>query len=524
VKRLDASGRKTLVAVLAVAAAAFVPLALGSSEGVPGSLALSFGDQGTVVTPVGKFDASAFAIKVLPNGKLIALGRVAKNQDSTTDDFLLARYQRSGKLDPAFGSDGLVQTDFGRDYAAGFALALQRDGKIIAAGDNGYSHPKPYCGFALARYLPKGQLDPRFGDGGKVTTDFGTVRSCAVIRAVAVQRNGKIVAAGYNANLYDGFLIARYLPSGSLDRSFGRSGIVHTRFDICSCEADALALQSNGMILVGGSGSPKDEAGGFALVRYRRNGSRDPSFGDHHGEVFTAFGTARDNQSYISGLALQPNGMIVAAGTSWHPNYAGGGPSNFALARYKRSGTLDHTFGSRGTRETRIPGGDGYAQADGVVRQPDGSIIVAGSSATYTAGRDFAVARYLPNGSLDPDFGTVTTDIAGGNDYAWGLIIQPGGRIVLAGQSNARGKVTDRLALAGYSRGPLRCLVPPTAGKPLVAARRLLRRGRCLVGRIWRRTSPGIGGGRVISERPKAGRTLPHGGRVNLVVSKGKRR
>jgi uncharacterized delta-60 repeat protein len=96
-----------------------------------------------------------------------------------------------GDLDPTFGSGGKVTTDFSGSDNVAQAIALQPDGKIIAAGSAG---PYPLVDFALARYNGDGSLDSTFGSGGKVTTDFfGSVDGA---NGVALQTDGKIVAAG----------------------------------------------------------------------------------------------------------------------------------------------------------------------------------------------------------------------------------------------------------------------------------------------------------------------------------------
>ena len=150
-----------------------------------------------------------------------------------------------GDLDPTFGVGGKVTTDFG-GYDSANALVLQPDGKLVAAGVRSTSD----LDFALARYLPDGSLDPTFGVGGKVTTDFG---SSDVASALVLQPDGKLVAAG--GVQFDGpgdFALARYLPDGSLDPTFGVGGKVTTDFGGID-GASALVLQPDGKLVAAGS-------------------------------------------------------------------------------------------------------------------------------------------------------------------------------------------------------------------------------------------------------------------------------
>src|SRR5262245_38181584 len=166
-----------------------------------------------------------------------------------------------GDLDVTFGSGGIVITGFGGGYDFANALALQSDGKIVAAGEtrSGLSGPR---NFALARYNIDGSLDTTFGGGGKVTTAISGGAA-----SVALQSDGKILAAGGTTT---GFALVRYNIDGSLDSTFGSGGkVVQTGFSGFSI---GLVLQPDGKIVVSGARS-----GDFALARYNGDGSPDPT-------------------------------------------------------------------------------------------------------------------------------------------------------------------------------------------------------------------------------------------------------
>jgi uncharacterized delta-60 repeat protein len=393
----------------------------------PGDLDSSFGTGGKVVTDIaGQLD-EAFAVAVQAGGKLVAAGRADESDVSALGDFALVRYLPDGTLDPGFGVAGKVKLDFtgaGGDDQVN-ALAVQGDGKLVAAGH-------ALDDWALARFIPDGTLDPSFGAGGKVATALG-----GQIRALAVQGDGKLVAAGTAGS---DFALARYLPDGSLDVGFGTGGIVRTEFPgVLFAEAHALAVQGDGkLVAVGTAGS---EA--FALARYNPDGTLDPRFGNG-GIVSTAFGGFFNEANAV---AVQENGKIVAAGQNF------GATSDFALARYRTNGTLDPDFGAGGMVTTGFAAG---GIATGLVVQADGKLVAAGTADVGTGqGPDFALVRYRPNGSLDPNFGIsgkVTTDFGGGIDRSNALTMQADGRLVAAGSPNNVSGFGSDFGLARYLR------------------------------------------------------------------------
>ena len=277
-----------------------------------GTLDSTFGDAGTVLTDFGggSFDfANALAIQA--DGKLVVAG---DSRGGGSFDFALARYLPDGTLDSTFGDAGTVLTDFGSEnFDFANALAIQADGKLVVAG---VSHNSDSSDFALARYLPNGTLDSTFGDAGKVLTDFnGSIDS---VSAVTLQPDGKLVVAGGSGNCCDfiinDFALARYRPDGTLDSTFSDDGKVLTDFNRGSDEgALTLALQPDGKLVVAGL----SEASGsedFALARYLPNGTLDATFGGD-GTVLTDF----DGGSSDTGIALaiQPrDGRLVVAGRS----------------------------------------------------------------------------------------------------------------------------------------------------------------------------------------------------------------
>jgi len=268
-----------------------------------------------------------------------------------------------------------------------------------------------------------GDLDPTFGVGGTVTTAIGADIDGA--RALVLQPDGKLVAAGFCfiGATFD-FCLARYNPDGSLDPTFGVGGTVTTAIGTGFDVALALVLQPDGKLVAAGicfNGATFD----FCLARYNPDGSLDPTFGVG-GTVTTAIGADIDE---ALALVLQPDGKLVAAGICFN-----GATFDFCLARYNPGGSLDPTFGVGGTVTTAI--GADIEEALALVLQPDGKLVAAGAC-FIGATEDFCLARYNPDGSLDPTFGvggTVTTAIGTGLDAALALVLQPDGKLVAAGE------------------------------------------------------------------------------------------
>jgi uncharacterized delta-60 repeat protein len=265
-----------------------------------------------------------------PDGKIVIGGYTSSATPLASPAFALARLRTDGTLDPQFGSGGLAQTDLGGDDWI-FALALQPDGKILAAGVTGSpaSHD-----FALVRYNANGSLDTAFGTGGKVRTDFSGREDRPA--AVAVQKDGKILVAGLSSptsapNSPPQMALARYTSAGKLDTTFGTGGKVATDFGGRTDGIHGIAVLTNGKIVAGGEANATSFGSGdgvFGLARYTANGQLDTTFGTG-GKVTTQLG---DRGSRATSLAVQADGRIVLGGHVFSTNPAQG--TAFGLARY----------------------------------------------------------------------------------------------------------------------------------------------------------------------------------------------
>jgi uncharacterized delta-60 repeat protein len=421
----------------------FQDLVLTRYHSADGSLDQSFGTAGVVFTDFGAGSrTTAAGVAIQSTGKIIAAGSVTFTSGGTVAGFGVARYTSNGILDGRFGTGGKVITNVaGPSSDLTAAEAIQPDGKIVVVGTATVFGPDGAFDeeFALTRFNSDGSVDTHFGSNGSVLTDFGTGTNEAA--DVVIEPNGKILVAGtvegtINGEFVQDFALAQYNSDGSLDRRFGSGGVVLTAFGPDSeSTAASMALQSNGKIVVVGTASGFDsddnEFQNFALARYNSNGSLDSSFGTG-GKLLTSFGA--DTPVTAVGVAIQPNGAIIVAGSANDPDTFN---DEFALARYSKNGGLDASFGTGGL-VTMSFGADDGADIGGVALETNGRIIVAGNVEDFdNETTDFTLVSFNPDGSLDQGFGTggvVTTDFGSETQaFAAGVVIQPDGKIVVAG-------------------------------------------------------------------------------------------
>ena len=385
---------------------ALSPLALAAG----GELDPTFDGDGRVTLDLGAADESAVDVAVQPDGKIVVLG-------TTGMSAVLARYTSTGALDTTFDGDGfLVFTSLHPS-----ALALQPDGKIIVAGTAN-------ADFALARFKDDGTPDDSFDGDGLASADFVN-HSNDIGRGVALQSDGKIVVGGSSdANHELGTVtVARFKGDGTLDDSFYNHGF---RGWCCmNSYATAVAIQTNGKIVVAGSTGVFSHTPRFFVSRLKTNGTRDSSF-SNDGQLQTKFGA----EAHGLDVAVQADGRVVVAGSVGAFKH-----SDFALARYTSSGKLDTTFSGDGKRRMDFSGG--ADEALGLVIQPNGRIVAAGFAAPlhHPSDADFGLARYRSNGSLDLSFSANGKQRVrfGTNDQDSGFAVarQADGKLVVAGQA-----------------------------------------------------------------------------------------
>jgi uncharacterized delta-60 repeat protein len=375
--------------------------------GPPGSLDPSFGGDGVVTTDVSEGFDTASAVAVQRDGRIVAAG-------GATDDTALVRYRPDGRLDPSFGSGGIVVTPLSDALDMASDVLVQRDGRILVAGLSVGSHQD----IAVVRYRADGRLDRSFGTGGVVVTDVAGGADSA--GGVAVQRDGRIVVGGSVSPSPTGgsaIGVARYLPDGRPDPSFGDGGLVVVGSGGPALGGDDVAVDGAGRIVVAGS-----SLDGLLAARLLADGTPDPSFGGGDGLAPASFGRFTS----AGGLALGPDGTIVLAGQVIVDTR---GPWRVGVARLLADGSLDPSFGTAGTVTTEVTGRDG---ANDVLVQPGGSVLAVGE-----AQGEVLLVRYTAAGGLDPAFGggdgVATAGTPEGADAGRGAALHPGHRVVVGG-------------------------------------------------------------------------------------------
>ena len=401
-----------------------------SSYGQPGTLDSTFGTNGIVTTPVTGLTNFANAIAIQADGKVIAVG--------VGDGMVVLRYNANGTLDTSFNGTGRAA------QTAGDALgvAIQPDGKIVVVGNNG---DLANVDIKVVRYNANGTLDTSFDGDGFVVTPVGEGTDQAY--SVVIQSDGKIVASGRsdsNPVFVTSFAMVRYNADGSLDTTFDNDGKVIVPGP-GNAIGDSLALQTDGKIVVAHNVFVSSTFSySLAVLRYNTNGSLDTSFATS-GSLSTVVGTNVE----FAALAIQPDGKIVVACSSYTSNAAG---YDFWVVRYLGGGALDETFGNNGLVTTPIGAGAAFDVPKSVAIQANGKIVVGGKS-PIVSNNNFAAVRYNRNGSLDAKWGNggiVTTDVGGDADIINAIAIQRNGRIVAAGESNVATPSTRKFALVRY--------------------------------------------------------------------------
>ncbi len=378
-----------------------------------GDLDPGFGTNGKVITDFNGANDVANNVFVQADKKIVVAG-------TSNDVFALAKYNSDGSLDTSFGTNGKTTNSFGGSI---FSTIQQTNGKFVVAGTT-----SDFKLFLVARYNLNGSIDSSFGDNGKVTTAFSPDGQSAFIKNIVQQKDGKILALGENQpgpSFTSDLALARYNLDGSLDTSFGTGGKV-IRLGAGEEDAGAIILQNDGKFVVTGGVPIFREPNTLPVLdRYNSNGTFDISL-----PVLPLGG--------IGKATVQSDGKIIVLSGGFVSSNLDGttlvNPGN--ISRYNPDGTLDNSFGTNG----RVPY-RGVGTAEGIVVQNDGKIIVAGTNQAAALPsendkpRNFAITRYNSNGTLDNTFGdngSIISDLSIAVKFG-GIKLQSDGSIVLVG-------------------------------------------------------------------------------------------
>jgi uncharacterized delta-60 repeat protein len=391
----------------------------------------SFGDDGVVRVELAGRSATFHDLALGTGDRIVALGDAGPTNHPDTDP-LVVRFLPDGSLDPAFGEHGVALVQRPGSIENMRAVVAQPDGRIVIAGGSDGD-------FILQRFRHDGSLDPTFGSHGTVTTDLGGSDWAA---SLVLLPGGSLLAGGFSVQSSYDVALARYLPNGDLDPTFGHDGLVVTDLDGGLEQAVEVLVQTDGRIVVAGSRlSPVGAEWDFLVLRYDAAGRLDPDFGQG-GVTQIDFADAESpypSYDYAYAAALQPDGRILVGGVA-NDGTAG---HDFGLVRLEPDGSVDETFGESGRQVSdfsfAVPGSySDFIQA--LTLEPDGGILAGGTILlAFDGGYGvFALARYTNDGELDSTFGNgglLVEDMGHPSTGVFGAQRQADGRVLLTGGS-----------------------------------------------------------------------------------------
>jgi uncharacterized delta-60 repeat protein len=425
---------------------------VGLAAANAGALDTSFSSDGKRLQSFGNGSNTDEAFAVATDSQNRVVVGGYSVQTGGNYDFAIARYTPEGSLDTSFSSDGKRIQSFGNGTNIDEAYGVAIDSQDRPVVV-GYSIQTGGTGydFAIARYTTTGNLDSSFSGDGKQTVDFGGVD---MPFGVAIDSQGRIVVAGASTagDGYD-FAVARLLSDGSLDSSFSSDGKRLQSFDNGTLldQALAVATDSQDRVVATGYSARSSDPGDSDFAIARYTTS---------GSLDTSFSTdGKRLQSFGNGdefdigrgVAIDAQNRVVAEGAT---HQTSGNSFDFALARYTTSGGLDSSFSGDGKQLVEFEGGSGYA----VAIDSQGRIVAAGIAASFAGGGDFGIARLLSNGSLDNSFSgdgkrLQSFDNGTDSDTARGVAIDSQDRVVAAGPSLQDGGADKDFAIARFLGG-----------------------------------------------------------------------
>jgi len=371
-----------------------------------GSSDLTLAPQGRIFYPLSGGDDFGRAILTLSDGKLLMAG-------SSGENTYVQRLLADGEVDTSFSTQGRRTFSLGSGIDSVRALAMTTDGKLVVAGRKFESG---IWKTALARLNSDGTDDVSWGTGGRVLSSL--LGADWMVESIAVMPDRAVVVAGSRVvgGLRD-VTLARFLPNGSPDNSFGVAGVVTSIISANDDEATSLIVIDN-KILVGGR-VDRD----FLLLRYDWDGQLDSTFGN--GGIVT-LDLESDSVDRANVLRVQADRKILLGGYSLRSM-----DTDFAVARFLSTGALDTSFGTNG--KTIVSLGNGNDEITAAAIQSDKKLVFAGRS-----GLDLGLVRLLPTGLIDPLFGTngkAILSFGSDEDRLNGMALQSNGKYLLVGES-----------------------------------------------------------------------------------------
>ncbi len=384
----------------------------------------SFNHTGIVRSVWGTGGERISSLAMQNDGKIIAAGEVTTGINFRV---LVQRYLTDGSLDPSFGKKGIALSEIlGGTYASShaYAVSIQKDGKIVVTG---LVSEAGINSILISRFLQNGSVDSSFNSLGYLIIKSGSNSSA---NAIKILTDGSILVAGTTIyNTKNSFFAFKCSQAGVPDSNFGTNGMSVLPVGNGHSYCYALELLTDGSMVLGGyahNGTNND----FAVVKLKASGTPDSSF-SQDGKILIDFNKSQD---YGIALAIQKDGKFVVGGQSYESNQ-----NHFALIRLHSSGDLDTSFSHDGKLITHINNSASDIRA--LALQDDGKIIAIGVGSgkdAATTKSDFAIARYLTDGNLDMSFGgtgIITQDYANAANVPLAVLPFANKSILLGGYS-----------------------------------------------------------------------------------------
>ncbi len=392
-----------------------------------GTLDSTFNGTGIVEMKYLNIPTAFRQSRLLQDGKILSFGYL---NDTITGQAAVFKFNSDGSVDSSFADHGVYTTQNNPPFFIGLDGLVLADGKILLISKAFYANE-----IGLTRLLPNGAPDPAFGLNGIKDLNINPNLSSPVPVNVMPQGDGKIIILA----LYEDFvthimrtLAIRVLPNGNVDPTFGTNGIVTflPSNNNWKLEVYGGKIQTDGKIVVAGRTGSATNDQVWYVARLMPDGTFDPSFGVN-GIVTANFGNLFTEGAFE--VLLLPDGKIIAAG--YGQKLPG---KQFAIMRFLPNGTVDNTFGLGG--KAFVDFGCCHSYIYDIVRQSDGKLVVCGTTDDDDIHFRFAVARLKPNGILDQEFGeqgrlTLHFKKDSTGAIAYKALLQPDGKILLTGNT-----------------------------------------------------------------------------------------
>ncbi len=404
---------------------------LNTSKAQDWGLDPTFADGGVYLDTLGGVAAFAHDVTVQDDGKIVVCGHVSFNTPPWYWDWFVLRLNSDGSLDPTFANDGKLIYSWPSSNDQALVVRIDSQNRIVIGGfhfDGIEQWP------LVTRLTPNGILDATFGNNGIVVFDHPDVDE--QFDDLAVQPDGKILLA---METLPGFAVARLDQEGGIDNAFGTNGLTEILDDDGISSNAQLEIMADGRIVMNGFSGLNAPDVQNKLARFMPDGSLDGSYGTGGISVITTLHAPF--QPLLNAMALAPDGSIYLAGRALRPDpYA----ENQMIAHVTSDGLLDTSFGDSSGYSIHA-GSYIMSVARDLIYAPEGKIILAGFFLLDDlSDYDAMVSQYDLDGQLDTAFGSggILQLPFSGSVFPSCMSRQDDGGIILTGYANQLGSAS----------------------------------------------------------------------------------